>query len=167
MRFAKLAMRAICTRAAASGDAFMAIDDVVHDLGGPSDFDDVLDDLHSRGFITLHQGHKAISLTDRGWREKIDGSNAAPDVLADAVLAFACCALAASLRSMIMFGGLRRGRARSIRPSWGLTLSSTRTSKNSGSFGARRSGSSTSPRLLTEQRFLALRLCNLSWPESA
>lgn len=68
MRFAKLAMRAICTRAAASGDAFMAIDDVVHDLGGPSDFDDVLDDLHSRGFITLHQGHKAISLTDRGWR---------------------------------------------------------------------------------------------------
>ena len=68
MRFAKWAMRAICSRAVATGDAFMAIDDLAHDLGGPIDFDDVLDELHGRGFITLHQGHKAISLTDRGWR---------------------------------------------------------------------------------------------------
>jgi hypothetical protein len=67
MRFAKRALRAICSRAAATGEAFMAIDDLLHDLGGPIDFDDVLAELHARGFITLHQGHKALSLTARGW----------------------------------------------------------------------------------------------------
>jgi hypothetical protein len=70
MRFAKWAMRAICARAEATGQAFMAIDDVAHDLGGPIELDDVLQHLHSCGFITLHQGAQSISLTDRGWRAK-------------------------------------------------------------------------------------------------
>lgn len=78
MRFAKWAMRAICARAEATGEAFMKIEDVVHDLGGPSEFDDVLAHLHGCGFITLHQGNAAITLTERGRRTQPRGVAPAP-----------------------------------------------------------------------------------------
>jgi hypothetical protein len=66
MKFAKTTLAAMRLRAASSGSRFILIAAIREDLGGPVDFEEVLEDLHSRGLITLHLDSRAVTLTQRG-----------------------------------------------------------------------------------------------------
>lgn len=70
MRFEKTILDAIRFRANSSGARFMSVDALNNDLGGPADFDDALANLHANGFITLHRDSNALTLTERGSRER-------------------------------------------------------------------------------------------------
>lgn len=66
MRYEETTLKAIRFRARATGDAFMSIDDVANDLGGPVDFEDVLARLDARRMIILHRDSGCLRLTERG-----------------------------------------------------------------------------------------------------
>jgi hypothetical protein len=65
-KYAETTLGVMVRRAKANGARFMTVDAVRSDLGAPVDFDDVLEELHARGLITLHRDCDALTLNVRG-----------------------------------------------------------------------------------------------------